>query len=235
MKESGEPGSGQAHEAVPTRGDRSRRSGGRSQRRRSPPRPGAGGHLRSRPGGSLRGHKGDTALRAGEGAAGRTTWPQGPSSRTRPFHKGPDPRPTEGGAGPGAGPPRISREPTPASCPCPSLGRGCCPPSRDHCQFPHGQGRETTGPGLSDGLGVGVERGAALVCLQGASRRPCVPLETRPRLLPALFSSEGRRREYEPSSLQGCLSQQGLRPLGGPSCRVTSTSAQGPADRAVEP
>lgn len=96
MKESGEPGSGQAHEAVPTRGDRSRRSGGRSQRRRSPPRPGAGGHLRSRPGGSLRGHKGDTALRAGEGAAGRTTWPQGPSSRTRPSTRVQTPGPRKG-------------------------------------------------------------------------------------------------------------------------------------------
>lgn len=207
MKESGEPGSGQAHEAVPTRGDRSRRSGGRSQRRRSPPRPGAGGRLRSRPGGSLQERKGDTALR-GRGGGGRQDHVAARAllSRTA-FRKGPDPRPTEGGAGPGAGPPLISREPTPASCPCPSLGRGCCPPSRGHCQFPHGQGRETAGPGLSDGLGVGVERGAALVCLQGASRQPRVPLETRPRLLPALFSSEGRCREYEPSSLQGCLSQ----------------------------
>lgn len=201
VKESGEPGSGQAHEAVPTRGDRSRRSGGRSQRRRSPPRPGASGRLRSRPGGSLRGHKGDTALR-GWGGDG----PAGPRGR-----KGP---PLAHGLPQRSRPQTHGRGRWPWCRPAahqlrahPSLGRGCCPPSRDRCQFPHSQGRETAGLGLSDGLGVGVERGAALVCLQGASRRPCVPLETRPRLLPALFSSEGRRREYEPSSLQGCLSQ----------------------------
>lgn len=45
-----------AREVVPTRGDRSRRSGGRSQSRHSPPRPCAGDHLHSRPGDSLRGH-----------------------------------------------------------------------------------------------------------------------------------------------------------------------------------
>lgn len=46
-----------AREVVPTRGDRSHRSGGRSQSRHSPPRPCAGDHLHSRPGDSLRGHR----------------------------------------------------------------------------------------------------------------------------------------------------------------------------------
>lgn len=46
-----------ALEAVPTQGDRSRRSGGRSQSHHSPPRPCAGGHLHSRPCDSLKGHK----------------------------------------------------------------------------------------------------------------------------------------------------------------------------------
>lgn len=42
---------------LPTQGDRSRMSGSQSQSRHSPPRPGAGNHLHSRPDDSLEGQK----------------------------------------------------------------------------------------------------------------------------------------------------------------------------------
>ena len=171
VKERREPGSGQAHEAVPTRGDRSRRSGGRSQRRRSPPRPGAGGRLRSRPGGSLGGTQGGHSPEGpGRGRPGRTTWPQGPSSLARPSTRVQTPALRKGGAGPGPGRCASADSPPQPPCPCPSLGPGRCPPSRDHFRFPHGKGRETAGPGsvLASGAGVGVG-------VEGASRRPCVP------------------------------------------------------------
>lgn len=55
--EAGKEGVTIAREAIPTQGDRSRTSGGRSQSRHSLPHPCAGDHLHSTPGDSLRGHK----------------------------------------------------------------------------------------------------------------------------------------------------------------------------------
>lgn len=144
----------------------------------------------------------------GRGRPGRTTWPQGLSSLARPSTGVQTPVLRKGGTGPGPGRCASADSPPQPPCPCPSLGPGRCPPSRDHCWFPHGKGRETAGPGLSDGLGGGGGGGGG-----GSLQVTLRPPEARPCLPPALFSPEGRRREFEPSSLQGCLSQQGLETL----------------------
>ena len=118
---------------------------------------------------------GDTALRGEEGTARQDRVTGRALLSLAAFHRGPDPNPTEGGRWARSRPTVCQPRAHPGlGVLVPAWGLDTEPLFQDHCQFPHDKDREIAGPGLSDSLGQ-----EALWCLQGASRRPCVPLGAR--------------------------------------------------------